>query len=67
MTDAVKEVKVKEIQDLQKAASKALTRALQEKVDKKEARAATQPILDKADKAIKDVAKEKNLRLCIRF
>lgn len=57
MTDAVKEVKVKEIQDLE-ARMQSTNQSAQEKVEKKR-QEMLQPILDKADKAIKDVAKEK--------
>ncbi len=58
MTDAVKEVKVKEIQDLE-GRIQSTNQSAQEKVEKKR-QELLQPILDKADKAIKDVAKEKN-------
>lgn len=57
MTDAVKEVKVKEIQDLQNRIE-TTNQSAQEKVEKKRQDLFT-PILEKADKAIKDVAKEK--------
>lgn len=57
MTDAVKEVKVKEIQDLE-GRIQSTNQSAQEKVEKKR-QDLLQPILDKADKAIKDVAKEK--------
>jgi outer membrane protein len=57
MTDAIKEVKVKEIQDLQ-GRMEAFNQSAQEKVDKKREEL-LKPVLDKADKAIKDVAKEK--------
>lgn len=57
MTDAVKEVKVKEIQDLQ-SRIESFNQSAQEKVGKKKEEL-YKPILDKADKAIKDVAKEK--------
>lgn len=57
MTDAVKEVKVKEIQDLE-GRIQSTNQSAQEKVEKKR-QELLQPILDKADKAIKDVAKEK--------
>lgn len=57
MTDAVKEVKAKEIQDLQ-SRIESTNQSAQEKVEKKR-QDLLQPILDKADKAIKDVAKEK--------
>jgi outer membrane protein len=57
MSDAVKEVKVKEIQDLQ-ARIEGFNQSAQEKVGKKKEEL-YKPILEKADKAIKDVAKEK--------
>lgn len=57
MTDAVKEVKAKEIQDLQ-SRIESTNQSAQEKVEKKR-QDLLQPILDKADKAIKEVAKEK--------
>mgnify|MGYP003578692766 CR=1 FL=1 len=57
MTDAVKEVKIKEIQDLE-GRIQSTNQSAQEKVEKKR-QELLQPILDKADKAIKDVAKEK--------
>jgi Outer membrane protein len=57
MTDAVKEVRVKEIQDLQ-ARIESFNQSATEKVDKKKQELYA-PILEKADKAIKDVAKEK--------
>jgi outer membrane protein len=57
MTDAVKEVKVKEIQDLQNRIE-TTNQSAQEKVEKKRQDLFT-PILEKADKAIKEVAKEK--------
>jgi outer membrane protein len=57
MSEAVKEVKVKEIQDLQ-ARIESFNQSAQEKVGKKKEEL-YQPILEKADKAIKDVAKEK--------
>ncbi len=57
MTDAVKEVKVKEIQDLE-GRIQSTNQSAQEKVEKKR-QELLQPILDKAEKAIKDVAKEK--------
>jgi outer membrane protein len=58
MTDAVKEVKMKEIQDLQNRIE-TIQQSAQEKLQAKKQEAYT-PILDKADKAIKAVAKEKN-------
>ncbi len=58
MTDAMKEVKAKEIQDLQ-ARIEAVQQSAQDKVSQKKQELYT-PILDKADKAIKEVAKEKN-------
>ncbi|MBS1772336.1 MAG: OmpH family outer membrane protein [Bacteroidetes bacterium] len=57
MTDAVKEVKEKEIRDLQ-GRMESTNQSAQEKVEKKK-QELYQPILEKADKAIKDVAKEK--------
>ncbi len=57
MSDAMKEVKAKEIQDLQ-SRIESTNQSAQEKVEKKR-QDLLQPILDKADKAIKDVAKEK--------
>ncbi len=57
MTDAIKEVKVKEIQDLQ-GRMETFNQSAQEKVETKR-QEILKPILDKADKAIKDVAKEK--------
>lgn len=57
MTEAMKEVKVKEIKDLE-ARIEGLNQSAQEKVDKKR-QELLQPIIDKADKAIKAVATEK--------
>lgn len=57
MSDAVKEVKVKEIQDLQNR-METYNQSATEKVDKKK-QELYDPILKKADAAIKDVAKEK--------
>lgn len=57
MTDAMKEVKVKEIQDLEKRIE-STNQSAQEKVEKKRQNL-LQPIIDKADKAIKAVANEK--------
>ena len=57
MTDAVKEVKQKELIDLQ-TRMESTQQSAQEKVAKKREELLA-PILDKADKAIKDVAKEK--------
>jgi outer membrane protein len=57
MSDAVKEVKVKEIQDLQNRIE-TFNQSATEKVDKKK-QELYDPILKKADQAIKDVAKEK--------
>jgi outer membrane protein len=57
MSDAIKEVKVKEIQDLQ-GRIQGLQQSAQEKVSQKKQELYS-PILEKADKAIKDVAKEK--------
>lgn len=58
MSDAVKEVKVKELQDLEKR-YESIQQSAQDKVAKKKEEL-YKPILEKADKAIKDVAKEKN-------
>lgn len=57
MTDAMKEVKVKEIKDLE-ARIESTNQSAQEKVEKKR-QELLQPIIDKADKAIKAVAAEK--------
>ncbi|OJW77271.1 MAG: hypothetical protein BGO69_17955 [Bacteroidetes bacterium 46-16] len=57
MTDAVKEVKEREIMDLQNR-MESTNQSAQDKVAKKKEELYT-PILDKADKAIKEVAKEK--------
>ncbi len=57
MTDAMKEVKQKEIQDLQNRIE-TTQQSAQEKVGVKKQEVYT-PVLDKADKAIKAVAKEK--------
>lgn len=57
MTDAVKEVKIKEIQDLQ-GRIESFQQSATEKVEKKKQELYA-PILEKADKAIKDVATEK--------
>lgn len=57
MTDAMKEVKVKEIKDLE-ARIESTNQSAQEKVEKKR-QDLLQPIIDKADKAIKGVAAEK--------
>ncbi|MBN9482483.1 MAG: hypothetical protein BGO70_18045 [Bacteroidetes bacterium 43-93] len=57
MTDAVREVKEKEIRDLQ-ARIESTNQSAQDKVQTKR-KELLQPILDKAEKAIKDVAKEK--------
>ena len=57
MTDAVKTVKQKELQDLQ-ARIESFQQTANEKVSKKKEEI-YKPILEKADKAIKDVAKEK--------
>jgi len=57
MTDAMKEVKVKEIKDLE-ARIESTNQSAQEKVEKKR-QDLLQPIIDKADKAIKAVATEK--------
>lgn len=58
MTDAMKEVKTKELQDLQ-SRIESTQQSAQEKIQTKKQDLYT-PILEKADKAIKDVAKEKN-------
>jgi outer membrane protein len=58
MDDAMKEVKMKEIQDLQNRIE-SIQQSAQEKLQQKKSDI-YQPILDKADKAIKAVAKEKN-------
>ncbi len=58
MTDAMKEVRMKEIQDLQNRIQ-SIQESAQEKLQTKK-QDAYSPILDKADKAIKFVAKEKN-------
>lgn len=58
MNDAMKEVKMKELQDLQ-ARIESTQQAAQEKIQQKK-QDVFQPILEKADKAIKAVAKEKN-------
>lgn len=57
MTEAMKEVKVKEIKDLE-ARIESTNSSAQEKVEKKR-QDLLQPIIDKADKAIKAVATEK--------
>ena len=57
MTEAMKEVKVKEIKDLEKRIE-STNQSAQEKVEKKR-QELLQPIIDKADKAIKAVATEK--------
>jgi outer membrane protein len=56
MNEAVKEVKVKEVQQLQER-METLQQSAQEKTSKKREEMYN-PILEKADKAIKDVAKE---------
>jgi outer membrane protein len=56
MNEAVKEVKVKEVQQLQER-METLQQSAQEKTSKKREEM-YKPILEKADKAIKDVAKE---------
>jgi outer membrane protein len=58
MTDAMKEVRMKEIQDLQNRIQ-SIQESAQEKLQTKK-QDAYSPILDKADKAIKFVAKEKS-------
>jgi outer membrane protein len=57
MTDAIREVKTKEIQDLQ-SRIEGFSQSAQEKVGQKKQEVYS-PILDKADKAIKEIAKEK--------
>jgi outer membrane protein len=57
MSDAVKTVKQKELQDLE-ARIRDYQQSAQEKIGKKKEEL-YKPILEKADKAIKDVAKEK--------
>lgn len=57
MSDAVKTVKQKELQDLQ-SRIESYQQSAQEKIAKEKERI-YKPILEKADKAIKDVAKEK--------
>lgn len=57
MTDAMKEVKYKEIKDLE-ARIESTNQSAQEKVENKR-KELLQPIIDKADKAIKDVVAEK--------
>lgn len=57
MTEAMKEVKVKEVKDLE-ARIESTNQSAQEKVEKKR-QELLQPIIDKADKAIKAVAAEK--------
>ncbi len=58
MSDAIKEVKMKEIQDLQNRIE-STQQSAQEKLQAKK-QDIFSPILEKADKAIKAVAKEKN-------
>lgn len=58
MTEAMKEVKTKELQDLQ-SRIESTQQSAQDKIQAKKQDLYT-PILEKADKAIKDVAKEKN-------
>ncbi len=58
MTDAMKEVKLKELQDLQNRIE-STQQSAQEKLQQKK-QSAYDPIVEKADKAIKAVAKEKN-------
>jgi len=57
-TDAMREVKMKEITDLQNRIQ-AIQESAQEKLQQKKSDA-YQPIIDRADKALKEVAKEKN-------
>ncbi len=56
MTEAMREVKINEIQDLQARIEK-FNQSAQQKIEVKREEL-LKPILDKADKAIKDVAKE---------
>jgi len=58
MTEAVKEVKIKEIQQLQERIE-STQQSAQEKVAAKK-QEVYKPLLEKADKAIKEVAKEKS-------
>jgi|SRR5690606_27465225 len=58
MTEAMKEVKIREIQKIEENIQQTQQSA-QEKIQKKKEELYT-PILDKADKAIKDVAKANN-------
>ncbi len=58
MTDAMKEVKAKEIQDLQ-ARIESTQQSAQEKMQQKKQDLYT-PIIEKVEKALKEVAKEKN-------
>ncbi|MES2704725.1 MAG: OmpH family outer membrane protein [Bacteroidota bacterium] len=58
MTEAMKEVKIKEIQDLQNRIE-GIQQSAQEKIQTKK-QDVYAPILEKAEKAIKAVAKEKN-------
>ena len=58
MSEAIKEVKQKELQDLQKRVEE-FQQTSQEKIQKKK-EDLYKPILEKADQAIKDVAKEKS-------
>ncbi len=57
MTEAMKEVRMKEIQDLQNRIE-SIQQSAQEKLSNKK-QELYQPIIDKVNKAIKDVAKEK--------
>ena len=57
MSDAMKEVKMKELQDLQNRIE-TTQQSAQDKLQKKK-QAEYAPVLDKADKAIQEVAKEK--------
>ena len=58
MTDAMKEVRMKEIQDLQNRIE-STQQSAQEKLQQKK-QDVYAPVLDKADKAIQAIAKEKN-------
>ena len=58
MTEAVREVKIREIQQLEERIQ-TTQQSAQEKVSKKKEELYT-PILEKADKAIKEVAKSNN-------
>ena len=63
MTDIIKETKIKEITDLEKRIGE-FQQTAQADLEKKE-RELLQPIIDKAKKAIDDVAKENNYTLVL--